>query len=43
MAPFQSAQRRALYQLNALGVPWTPETDMVAGLREKSCVATWIW
>src|SRR5262249_18802091 len=36
MLPFQSAQRRALYQLSALGVPWGIESDLRFAFRSKS-------
>jgi hypothetical protein len=36
MVPFQSAQRRALYQLSELGVPWGPGADLRFAYRSKS-------
>lgn len=36
MVPFQSAQRRALYQLAALGVPWDQGSELRFAYRSKS-------
>jgi len=36
MVPFQSAQRRALYQLSALGVPWGAGSELRFAYRSKS-------
>jgi hypothetical protein len=36
MIPFQSAQRRALYQLSELGVPWGPGSELRFAYRSKS-------
>ena len=36
MVPFQSAQRRALYQLSDLGVPWGPGSELRFAYRSKS-------
>ncbi len=36
MVPFQSAQRRALYQLSELGVPWGAGSDLRFSYRSKS-------
>src|SRR4029077_7874160 len=36
MVPFQSAQRRALYQLSELGVPWGPGSELRFAYRSKS-------
>jgi hypothetical protein len=36
MVPFQAAQRRALYQLSELGVPWGPGTELRFAYRSKS-------
>ncbi|MET0324612.1 MAG: putative zinc-binding metallopeptidase [Ilumatobacteraceae bacterium] len=36
MIPFQSAQRRALYQLSELGVPWGAESGLRFSYRSKS-------
>ena len=36
MVPFQAAQRRALYQLSELGVPWTDAAALRFAYRSKS-------
>ena len=36
MVPFQSAQRRALYQLSELGVPWAAAPELRFAYRSKS-------
>jgi len=36
MVPFQAAQRRALFQLTALGIPWGPDSGLKLTFRSSS-------